>query len=196
MSGRIFHWLAIATCAALILAGCSGQPVRDEISECNYPDSPSEEAPLWVCGGPVKGIAIGAVGSAEKTAAGLEFQKTMAAAVARDRLARAMQTTVETVVKQYAEANGVGDQEAVARLASSSTRQVSSETLVGSRIFRQLTSPTGVLYVLVGFDEAYAEQFTANALRRSMEQDESALQSIGRGKSAEEVARDMADTRF
>ena len=67
-------------------------------TECTYPDDPKEAAPLWVCDAPVDGVAVSAVGSAPKQAAGTDFQKEMAEADARTRLAREFRTRVSAQV--------------------------------------------------------------------------------------------------
>ena len=53
--------------------------------KCVFPDSPRILAPDWVCGAPVDGLELSAVGSYRKTSAGSQFQKDQAAAAGRNR---------------------------------------------------------------------------------------------------------------
>src|SRR5690606_39825388 len=87
-----------------------------------------------------------------KSAAGPNFMKQMAATAARVELAQTMQVELQNMIKQYAETTGVGDSETVDMVNTSVTKQITKETLIGSKIFRQMPTPTGGMVVLVGLD--------------------------------------------
>jgi len=191
--------LAIASIAVSI-AGCGGStPVRQEpvvqAPECVWPDSPSVAAPSWICDVAVEGIALGAPGSAGKTAAGYEFQKQMAATAARVQLAQRTQVRVANMVKQYAEVTGTGSSETVDLVNTSVTKQITDQTLVGSRIYRSTTSPAGTVWVLMGIDEASLSQTAERAVRSSMGNDAALWQQFKAQKGQEEMAAEIAKQR-
>ena len=177
-----------------LLSACSSneKATLAPIAECTFPDAPSAEAPLWVCSAPVEGVEVSAVGSAQIGAAGMAFAKQQGATQARVELAQSMKIQVNNMVKQYVEATGAGDAETVDQVMTSVTKQLTSETLVGTRIFRTQTSPNKTLYVLVGLDAAAAENIAKVALQTSMNNDQAIWQKIQANKGQDELAAEIA----
>ena len=167
-----------AIAVTLLLSACSSDEVKDAAPDCVFPDAPSTPAPGWVCDEPVDGIAVSAVGVAEKSAAGHSFMKNMAATDARVQLAQAMRVHVQNMVKQYAETTGAADSETVDKVNTSVTKQITDETLVGTKIFKTRNSPNGALYVLLGMDASVAAAATENALKTSMNNDKALWQQF------------------
>jgi hypothetical protein len=191
--------LSLALSAALLpgLVACGSNPpapvvAAAPVADCVYPDDGVTPAPNWICDTPVDGVALSAVGSHEKTAAGVDFQKQMAAASARTQLAQNMKVRVSNMVKQYAETTGAGDTETVDRVNSSVTKQITDETLAGTRIFRTRASPKGTIYVLVGFDEQSLNNTTEQVLRSSMQNDRAMWQQFRSQKAQDELAAAIA----
>lgn len=184
--------MATALSMALFLAACSSDDVKEEVADCVYPDAPSEAAPGWICDEPVEGVEVSAVGVAEKSAAGHSFMKNMAATDARVQLAQAMKVHVQNMVKQYAETTGAADSETVDKVNTSVTKQITDETLVGTKIFKTRTSPNGALYVLLGMDTSVAEKATENALKTSMNNDKALWQQFKAKKGQDELAAEIA----
>ncbi len=123
---------------ALTLAACSSNaPQQAAVPDCTFPDAPTIAAPGWVCDEPVEGLAVSAVGSADKSAAGINFMKQQASTAARVQLAQMMKVQVQNLVKQFAETTGVGDSQTVDMVNSSVTKQITNETLVGTRIYKK-----------------------------------------------------------
>ncbi len=179
---------AMVMLVGVALVGCSSQPVKQELAECVFPDSPKVEAPGWVCDMPVEGIEVSAVGSHRKTAAGHQFQKEQAAAAGRNELARQMQLHVKSLLKSYTETTGAGDSETVDTVSSSVSKQLTATTLLGSKIYRSITNPeTGVLYVLMGLDKTNAAEVTQAALRSSYKNKKAAWDRFMAGKAHDEL---------
>jgi len=174
---------------SMVMVGLGGCASNAEI--CKFPGTP-EDAPLWVCDAPVEGMSVGAVGSAEKSGAGLEFTKQMAMTAARVRLAQNMKVQVQNMVKQYAETTGAGSKETVDKVNTSVTKQITNETLVGTKIFRSALAPDGTMYVLVGLDAATAQLLTETAIKSSMNNDQAAWQQFNAKKGQDELAADIA----
>ena len=173
-------------------AGCSSTPAKMEpVAECTFPNS-DKPAPLWVCDGPVEGMAVGAVGSAAKSDAGIAFMKQMAATDARVQLAQNMRVQVQNMIKQYAETTGAGSKETVDRVNTSVTKQITDQSLTGTKIFRSITGPDGTLYVLVGLDEAATQKLTEAAVKTSMGNDQAAWQQFRAQKGQDELAAEIA----
>jgi hypothetical protein len=168
--------LLIISIIALGVAACNTTPkkeVKEVVADCVFPNS-DKAAPLWVCDAPVEGVAVGATGSSPKSAAGIDFMKQQAATSARVRLAQQMKVHVANSIKQYAETTGVGDTETVDKVNTATTKQITDETLVGTKIFRSAQGPDGAMYVLVGIDEAATQKLTEVALKSSMNNERAA----------------------
>lgn len=179
----------------LLLSACGSDEVKQEVSDCVFPDAPSVDAPGWVCDEPVEGIAVSAVGVAEKSAAGHNFMKNMAATDARVQLAQSMKVHVQNMVKQYAETTGAADSETVDKVNTSVTKQITDETLVGTKIFKIRNSPNGALYVLLGMDASVAAVATENALKTSMNNDKALWQQFKAQKGQDELAASIANMK-
>ncbi len=188
---KLFPKAALTGALALALTGCFGGGSKD-VADCTFPDAPETAAPGWVCDEPVEGLAVSAVGAADKSAAGINFMKQQAAAAARVQLAQMMKVQVQNMVKQYAETTGVGDSETVDMVNSSVTKQITNETLVGTRIYKTRKSPNGSLYVLVGLDDQAASKIHETALKTSMNNEKALWQKFQAGKAHDELAAEIA----
>lgn len=172
-----------------LLTACGSKP---DFAECVFPDAPDTPAPGWVCDQPVEGIEIAAVGSTPKSAAGHDYMKSMAATSARVQLAQNMQVEVRNMIKQYVETTGQTESETVDKVMTSVTKQITNQTLVGTKIIRTRLSPKGTLYVLVGMDDASVVNASENALRTSMRNDAALWQQFKAQKSQDELAAEIA----
>ncbi len=179
----------------LLLSACGSDDVKQAAADCVFPDAPSAAAPGWICDEPVAGIEVSAVGVADKSAAGHSFMKNMAATDARVQLAQAMKVHVQNMVKQYAETTGAADSETVDKVNTSVTKQITDETLVGTKIFKTRKSPSGALYVLLGMDGSIAAAATENALKTSMNNDRALWQQFKAQKGQDELAASIANMK-
>ena len=183
-------YLMTGIAMSALIAGCSDK--KQEVADCVFPDAPGTAAPGWVCDQPVGGIEVSAVGSAEKSGAGHDFMKSMAATNARVSLAQNMQVQVRNMIKQYVETTGAADSETVDKVLTSVTKQITNETLVGTKIFKTRKSPGGSLYVLVGMDEASMQKATEKALKTSMRNERALWQQFKAQKGQDELAADIS----
>lgn len=181
----------LISAVALGLAACAGTSKKDVVAECVFPNT-EKAAPLWVCDGPVEGVAVSAVGSFPKSAAGTDFMKQQAATSARVKLAQQMKVHVQNSIKQYAETTGAGDKETVDQVYTATTKQITDQTLVGTKIFRSAQGPDGAMYVLLGMDEASTQKLTESALKTSMNNEKALWQKFQAGKAQDELAADIA----
>ncbi|MCY0966225.1 LPP20 family lipoprotein [Parathalassolituus penaei] len=180
-----------------LLAACSSSPDKEAKyeKECVFADGSGDEAPLWVCGAPLDGVELSAVGYSDKSNAGPNFMKQMAATAARVELAQMMKIQVQNMIKQYAETTGVSDSETVDKVNSVTTKQITNESLSGTRIYRQMLTPTGGMVVAVGIDPATAEALVKQALRTSMNNEQALWQKFQSKKSFDELAEEIARSK-
>jgi len=139
-------------CTGFIFIGCSSKEVTQPQSspkvsgECIIQD---RKAPKWVCtGGDVKNY-ITAVGSAKPTPLGFSFQRSEAMAIARDEIAKQLQLKVKNMFKNYMATTGadIGSVEKVTEYVS---KQLTKQTLTGSKQLNIWIAPDKTLFVLVG----------------------------------------------
>lgn len=181
----------------MALYGCATAPQpqqqAQEEPDCGYPDTPMRKAPGWICDEPVPGIEVSAVGSFRKTKAGVQFQKTQAAAAARNQLAAQMKIHVKQLIKSYTETTGIGDSETVDTVSSDVSKQITSATLVGSKIFRSRTNPeTKTMYVLVGLDAEKTKKTAEQAIKTSMNNKKALWQKFLAKQAQDELEAEVA----
>jgi hypothetical protein len=104
-----------------------------------------------------------------------------------------MKVHVANMVKQYVETTGAGSSETVDKVNTSVSKLITNETLEGSRIFKSAVSPTGAMYVLVGFDEKVAARKTEQVLKTSMSNDKALWQQFKAKQGQDELAAAIAN---
>lgn len=189
---------------AVLVAGCGGgKAVQQEAARepCMFPDDRITPAPAWVCTRSHPGAEVAAVGSHAKSTAGYEFQKNMAAAAARVELAKQVTVRVQAQVTKHTSEKIMHsiNLDDVMESNEATTRQVTNETLTGSRIYEISANPkSGALFVLVGIDRETADRIARDALRNEMATDPSRWKKLeDEAKEADEnLDRPVAgDTR-
>lgn len=190
--------VASVVVASLVLAACSKDVINTPVAaipDCVFADGSNQAAPAWVCGAPVEGVELSAVGYSEKSAAGPNYMKQMAATAARVELAQVLSVDLQNMVKQYVETTGAGDAETVDRVNSVVSKQVTEQKLIGSKVVRQMPTPSGGLVVLVGLDPAQAEGVAESILRTSMRNEAALFQKLESEINFDELAAEIAKRR-
>ena len=190
------HPLKLSFMTVLITGtvACGGGNVKQDVADCVFPDT-DKAAPGWICDEPVPGLDIQAVGIAEKSKGGVSFMKDIAATDARGRLAEQFKVKVNKMVKKYLGNTGVGEAETIDAAAESAVKTISSETLVGSKVFKSRTGPNGRMFVLVGLDDKAAQHSAQGAVSTSMKNDQALWQKFQAKKSFDEMAAGIANTQ-
>ena len=183
-----------AALLAMFLTAC-GSEVKEDVADCVFPDAPGSSAPGWICDEPVEGVEVSAVGTADKSAAGHSFMKNMAATDARVQLAQRMKVHVQNMVKQYAETTGAASTETVDKVNTSVTKQITDQSLIGTKVYKTRVSPNGTLYVLLGMDSKSTATATQEALRTSMNNDQALWQQFKAQKGQDELASSIANMK-
>ena len=169
--------LVVVALAVGFLSACGGdkkevsynpaQTEADVADSCTFEDGLTS-APAWVCATTHRGLPISQVASHPKTGAGFDYQRTLAAASARDEIARALQLRVENALTRTIKSAGSQD----VTNAISVSKQSADGLLRGSRVYKHVVNPkTGYLFVLVGMEQedynAAGQAMIDNALSAS-----------------------------
>lgn len=192
---REFIFALLSIVIVIGATGCSSTQAKvEKMAVCVFPNS-HESAPGWVCDQPVEGMLVAAMGSSVKSDAGYDFMKQMAVTGAQGQLAQNMRVQVQNMIKQYAETTGAASKETVDLVNTSVTKQITDESLQGTKIAKSIIGPDGTLYVIVGLDEAGAQKLTEAAIKTSMDNDQAAWQQFRPKKGHDELASDIAKQR-
>ncbi|MDV5170738.1 LPP20 family lipoprotein [Photobacterium rosenbergii] len=190
--------LLLSSAVVLGLSGCQstgGNNIQD--LTCYFPDSVQDEAPKWVCDVMPDSIAIGSVGYAKKSAAGMSVMRTIAVNDARRGLAEQFESNVNTMFKQAmattVQSTGEAVSEEVNEQFESVTKTMTSRTLSNSRVIVTQRSPAGGLYTLVGMDQATYDSNVAQVVEAASNK-ESGLWNKFNNKKAEESLQQALDS--
>jgi len=194
MKSKLLQLFSVAILAVGAVA-CSSSSKLEPVALEDAPDCVWEgtdrRAPDWTCGGDVEGFPVSGVGTFRSTQMGTAFARQQAAMAGRIEIANEMRVKVGSMVKNYAETTGVGDDETVDAVASSTARQITAETLYGSKPIRYVKGPDGTTYALVIMDETQAANAAKQALKTSYKNDQAQWQKFMAEKSHSELEREM-----
>jgi len=170
------------------MAGCNmnKQPTAPTVQQCQMDGATAKS---WVCdGGAMMEGGIFGVGSAEKTPLGVSFQRTEAAASARDALARQIKVKVANMFKQFQASTGIGDAQTADKATQNVSKQVAQATLAGSKVVDMWISPKGTMFVLVGMPDpkAVAAQ-VKKAVKTTFHNDKALWQEFKAKKADQEL---------
>ena len=187
----------LAAVAAFAFTACGGgqpaaAPVATDFNKCM---KEGQEAPKWVCKPFLMGGLVG-LGMAEKSPAGLGFQRDEAMAEARKDLAQQLGVKVKTMFKNFTQVSGKGEGAAVDKVASSVQKQIANQNLVGSKAIDSWDHSNGSMYILMSLDPAVAAKVAKEQVQSSLK-NEKALWQQFQGKKAQaeldkEIDKEMA----
>ena len=183
---RLAWILALALCG-MLAAGCS--PVAKKIDNEALKEE-FKNAPEWVLTGHLK-ETTSAVGSAKIGKGGLQFARTEALATGRDELARQVSVKVETLVNNFAQQTGIGDDQMLDAFSKQVSRQITDETLAGSRQQDIWISPSADVYVLVVMDNEQIKTAVRRQMVSSYRQDDARWQEFKAKNGVEELDREL-----
>lgn len=177
--------LVILAAYSLMFTGCGNKRIDNDMLEEEF-----DNAPEWVLTGHEKGV-FSAVGSAKIGKPGMQFAKTAALAQARDELARQISVKVRSLVNNFVQQTGLGDDQLVDRLGKQVSKQVTNETLSGSRQKDVWISPSSELYVLVFMEINAIKQSVKNQVITSYKNKEAEWQMFKAQNAGEELDREI-----
>lgn len=136
----MYKTLLITIAFIMLFLGCSTK----ELSHYDYRNE-LKDAPDWVF--EVNTSPYTAVASAKVTPAGLNFAETEATALAKDKIARQINTQVSNVVRQFTQTTGAGNAIYIDKVIADISRQISTQELSSSRVEKKWISQTGFFYI-------------------------------------------------
>ncbi len=173
---RKFIYLLLS---ATMLVGSNGWAISSPINKdaqaqkgkkCLFPNS-RKRAPSWICNAQDSVLSLAAVGSFDKSGAGIEFMEQMAAADARAHLVMKLNDTVQkkiTDVEETANKNSAEPDQVL--ISQALISKITNECLEGSKVLKKAYGPRGKLYVLIGFDEAGTQKLHESIAAAYLEQ--------------------------
>jgi hypothetical protein len=184
---------------AIVLTGCVGNvkesnPVAAAPIECPWPNT-NIAAPGWVCDIPLEGLELQGVASYNSGTGDVGFDRDQATSLARGDLASQLKTKVDRMIKNHMNVIGKGDNKAIDARANRTLREITSETVEGSKRYRHRTHPTtGASYVVVGFTDVQVKQAAKKAIRTSMNNNEALWQEFKAKQSFDEMAKAISES--
>lgn len=189
---RLIFTSLMVVMAAVFFAACGKSSVAQQ--EASKYNACLENAPAWVLAGGAEG-GISAVGSAKIGAAGLSFARTEALANGRDELARILGLKVNNMLKNFTQTTGIGDSQTVDKVSASVSKQLTSQTISGSRQKDQwLSSKCGELFVLVVTDSQNVEKELKNQAISSYRNEQAIWQQMQAKNAIDEMDQAIKET--
>lgn len=191
MKKNILSLSAVALALA-VMTGCGGKEVAQQpvqpvfVENCEF--APGIQAPEWYCSPDIEG-GMAAVGEAKPNAArDNNMQRTMAMANGRDALARQTQVKVQNLLTNWSRATGAGDAQTYEANFENVSRQVSKQTLEGSRQLKRWVAPDGTLALLVGMADSAGIK---DSLKTSLRNEEALWQQFQSKQALDELDKQM-----
>ncbi|HKM15914.1 MAG TPA: LPP20 family lipoprotein [Marinospirillum sp.] len=193
MKKNIFSLSAIAVTFA-VMTGCVGGAGTTQdssfVEHCEY--KTGTQAPEWYCNPTIEG-GMAAVGEAKPNVArDNNMQRTMALANGRDELARQTQVKVQNLLTNWSRATGAGDSQTYEANFENISRQISKQTLEGSRQLKRWIAPDGSLVLLIGVTDSAAIK---DSVKTSLRNEEALWQQFQAKQSLDELDKQL-DAQF
>lgn len=189
MKKNVFTLSALAL-AAIATTGCLGKKdvVKEDFEQpCEF--VAGVLAPEWYCTPEIEG-GFAAVGEAKPNAArDNNMQRTMALANGRDALARDIEVKVQNMLTNWARATGEDETQTYESNFENVSRQVSQQTLQGSRQLKRWLAPDGTLVLLVGITN---NDPIKNTLKTSLRNEQALWQQFQSKQALQELDKQMS----
>lgn len=180
--------LLVLVVAVFAIAGCTSKGSNISpatMSKC------LEGAPAWVVSMGAEG-GLSAIGSAQLGNAGLSFARTEAIANGRDELARILELKVSNMIKNFNQTTGIGTEQTVDKVTSTVSRQLTTQTLTGSKLKSQwISAECGEIYVLVVADAPGIKEDIKNQITSSFRNEQALWQQIQAKNALEEMDKEI-----
>ena len=180
------------TLLATLLTGCFGDKSPEIQDNADFRcKQDGQLAPKWTCNPYLEGSIVG-LGVAPKNAGNdLGMQRAEAVAEGRDALVTQISVKVSNLFKSYKATTGAQAESTFDKANSKVSKQLASETLVGSRAVESWTSDNGTLYVLVGLNSEPVKQQMENTVKTSFKNDKAMYQKFLAAKAHGELDTEL-----
>ena len=142
----------------MVLVGCAG-PGSGSTEERGSSDMPG-----WFLVPPTTEDALYGVGQAKKQNPSLARQA--ATARARTEISQAVNVKVSSMLKDFMQESGVGDNAQAVEFTESVTKQVTDNSLQGSVVKEAYVAKDGTMFILVDYPLASMRQDALNAAKK------------------------------
>ena len=183
MNKQIF--MLAAGLAAFTAAGCAGPTVSGTTESRD-----SRDMPEWSLNRPVTEGIIYGVGQAKKQNPSLA--KTVAAQRAREEIASAIKVKVESLVKDFMQESGIGNNAKAMEFTQSVSKGVTAASLTGALIKEAFLAKDGTYFVLM----EYSLDNARRAAIESARQEEAAWNEIRADRGFEALEAELAKLRY
>ncbi len=184
----IIKGLLIASMSSVLFTGCLwNEPTVEE----TYIDPELKGAPKWVMLPEVKGF-VAELGSASKNAGNdFSFQRGEAMADARDNIANQISIKVNNMFKAFKAVTGSGKDATFDKSSEKVSKQIASETLVGTKVKETWISRSGTLYVLMVVDAKTVINHMEKSIKTSFKNDKAMYQKFLASKAQGELDKEL-----
>lgn len=171
--------------ATLAAAGCAGPTVSGTTESRD-----SRDMPEWSLNRPVMEGMIYGVGQAKKQNPSLA--KTVAAQRARDEIASTIKVKIESLVKDFMQESGVGENAKALEFTQSVSKGVTDATLTGALIKEAFLAKDGTYFVLMEYSLDNARRAAIETAR----QQEAAWSEFNASKGFDALEAELAKLRY
>ena len=180
----------LSLCACLLLAltcGCSSSQTK--VAK-GYSNNSLDGAPAWVLD-PTSAKGLTAVGSAQRSPGGIQFQRSEAMASGRDELARMLGIKVKNMMSNFSRQTGVGEGQSFDKVTEDVSKQLARETLNGSRQKDLWLAQDGTMYILVALDPKNVAEVAKRSMLTSLKNDDALYQQAEAKNALEGLDADI-----
>jgi hypothetical protein len=136
-------WVVLLS-GLLLFAGCAAQ--KPKPTPPPPPPQPAQCIPEWQVNPPSAEDGVYGAGLAKMQMAALS--KKTADARARDEVVQAIQVKVQTMMKDFMQQSGIGEQAQALQFSQSVSKQIASHVLYGCKIVKRKVCPDGTWHSL------------------------------------------------
>ena len=140
--------LAVIVATLILGTGCASK--QEVVPQAYNWQQEIEGAPEWVTSSTTEGLSV--IASAKITNAGLHFAEVEATSLAKDKIARQLESKIHNMTKNFTQTTGAGEQAKVDKVVTDVSRQLSKQVLYNVKVQKRWISKTGTMWVLVSGD--------------------------------------------
>jgi hypothetical protein len=179
---------SLSALAAVMLTGCIGGANEPKKEEADFRCKQDNQlAPEWTCNPYLEGSIV-ALGIAPKNAGNDQgMQRAEAMAEGRDALANQLSVKVSTMFKSFKATTGSGVDATFDKSNSNVSKQLASQTLIGSKGVKTWKSGVGTMYILVGVSNEPVKKEMEKAVKTSFKNDRAMYQKFLAAKADGEL---------
>lgn len=183
--------MTILVAFMLTSIGCS-RGIKDKVDNEEL-QKEYENAPEWVLSNSDEDL-FSAVGAARIGKGGMQFARTEAMGYGRTELARQIAVKVKSLVNNFTQQTGLGDDQTLDAFSRQVSKMVTDETLSGSRQKDIWISPSSEVYVLMVLDEKAVEASVRRQVLHSYQQDSAKWQEFQAKNANEALDKELEAT--